>query len=241
MARGILCSLVRYISENFDLGHDMLCSFYFVLLFARDFDRKSLVWKTIPRQLSNNPFTKWNNSNSHVMVFVRLSSTQKSINNIFRCKHCMNFAPTYSEIARHFHSDPDSNVRVGKVDTTTEKALGQRFNVNSFPTFFVVHGSRVYEFEGSYSKSNLIRFATKGHKDEKPIPFYSSPMGPLGRLQGFLIWAGVTLMSFFSWAQNTTGLSPILVGCLLCVFAVFGGMAIMIILVIALTPREKVD
>lgn len=38
-----------------------------------------------------------------------------------------------------------------------------------------------------------------------------------------------------------TGLSPLLVGCLCAAVAVFGGIFTMIILVVAVTPREKVD
>ena len=78
----------------------------------------------------------------------------------------MSFAPTYSEIARHFHSNPKLKVKVGKVDTTVQKALGQRFSVNAYPSFFVVDGSRVYEFEGSRSKNNLINFAKNGYKEQ---------------------------------------------------------------------------
>lgn len=77
----------------------------------------------------------------------------------------MQFAPTYSEIARHFHSNPSLKVKVGKVDTTVQKALGQRFAVNAYPSFFVVHGSSVYEFEGARSKTNLIKFVAKGYKE----------------------------------------------------------------------------
>ncbi|CAB9512597.1 Protein disulfide isomerase [Seminavis robusta] len=82
------------------------------------------------------------------------------------CTHCMSFASTYSEIARHFHSNSKLKVRVGKVDTTQQRALGQRFSVHAYPSFFVVHGSSVYEFEGSRSKNGLIQFATKGYKDQ---------------------------------------------------------------------------
>jgi thioredoxin-like negative regulator of GroEL len=78
----------------------------------------------------------------------------------------MSFAPTYSDIARHFHSNPDLKVKVGKVDTTEQRALGQRFSVNAYPSFFVVKGSSVYEFDGMRSKSNLIQFATKDYKDQ---------------------------------------------------------------------------
>lgn len=157
------------------------------------------------------------------------------------CTHCMNFASTYAEIARHFHSNPSTKVKVGKVDTTVQKALGQRFGVNAFPSFFLVDGSSVYEFEDTRSKSNLIKFATKGYKDQAAIPFFSSPMGPLGRLQGLLIWTGVSLMELFSWIQKTSGLSPLVVWSLCGAFAVFGGIFLMIIFVVVVTPREKVD
>ena len=78
----------------------------------------------------------------------------------------MSFAPTYSEIARHFHTNPSLKVKVGKVDTTVQKALGQRFAVNAYPSFFLVRGSSVYEFEGPRSRNNLIRFAAKSYKDQ---------------------------------------------------------------------------
>ena len=83
-----------------------------------------------------------------------------------RCTHCMNFAPTYSEIARHFHSNPKYNVRVGKVDTTVQKALGQRFEVHAFPSFFVISGSSVYEFDEARTKPSLIKFATTDYKEQ---------------------------------------------------------------------------
>jgi Thioredoxin len=78
----------------------------------------------------------------------------------------MNFAPTYSDIARYFHSNPDLKVKVGKVDTTEQRALGQRFSVSAYPSFFVVKGSSVYEFDGTTrSKDSLILFATKTYKE----------------------------------------------------------------------------
>jgi hypothetical protein len=66
-------------------------------------------------------------------------------------------------------------------------------------------------------------------------------MGPIGRLQGFLIWCGVSMMGIFEWVQHLTGLSPLLAGCLLCGVAAMGGMFWMLFLVIALTPKDKAD
>ena len=84
----------------------------------------------------------------------------------FRCGHCTSFAPTYSEIARHFHSKPELGVKVGKIDTTVEKALGQRFDLTAFPAFFLISGSNVYEFDSDRTKAGFIQFATKGYKQQ---------------------------------------------------------------------------
>ena len=48
-------------------------------------------------------------------------------------------------------------------------------------------------------------------------------------------------MEVFTWLQKTSGLPPLVIGCLVCAGAVFGGMFLMILLVVVITPREKVD
>ena len=83
-----------------------------------------------------------------------------------RCSHCMSFAPTYSEIARHFHSNPKLGVKVGKIDTTVQKALGQRFDLHAYPSFFLISGSSVYEYDDTRSKASFIKFATTGYKQQ---------------------------------------------------------------------------
>jgi thiol-disulfide isomerase/thioredoxin len=83
------------------------------------------------------------------------------------CTHCRNFATAYQSIAKAFHSDPKSKVRVARVDCTVEKALLTRFNIQGFPSFFLVSGWDVYEFEENRTTMNLIKFAENGHKKKK--------------------------------------------------------------------------
>lgn len=82
----------------------------------------------------------------------------------------MSFAPTYSEIARHFHSNPQLGVKVGKIDTTVQKALGQRFDLQAYPSFFLISGSSVYEYDDARSKASFIKFATTGYKQQAVRP-----------------------------------------------------------------------
>lgn len=83
-----------------------------------------------------------------------------------RCGHCTSFAPSYSEIARHFHSNPELGVKVGKIDTSVEKALAQRFGFQYLPAFFLISGSSVYGYDDDRTKASLIEFATSGYKQQ---------------------------------------------------------------------------
>jgi hypothetical protein len=66
-------------------------------------------------------------------------------------------------------------------------------------------------------------------------------MGPMGLLQGTLIYVGTTFVGYLEWLQLEYGISPIVAGMGLCVVAIFGGMVSVIILAILSTPREKRD
>jgi protein disulfide-isomerase-like protein len=82
------------------------------------------------------------------------------------CSHCTTFKPAYDSIALTFHSSPQEKIRVAKVDCSVEKALMTRFGVNAFPTFFIVSGYDVYEYDGVRNEPNLITFARGGYKKQ---------------------------------------------------------------------------
>jgi thiol-disulfide isomerase/thioredoxin len=167
------------------------------------------------------------------------------------CGHCRHFESTYDEIAAHFHRpDPPKSassatkkkpVRVAKVDGDSERALSSRFGVHGYPSFFVVEGWTVYAFESSRSKHNLIRFAEQGYKSTSPIPFYSSPMGPLGLAQGALMAAGMTVADQFERLQSSFGLSPLFAGAVLFGVTFMGCFCLLVFLVVVVTPKSKID
>jgi thioredoxin-like negative regulator of GroEL len=82
------------------------------------------------------------------------------------CKHCQNFKTSYNNIAVTFHSSPQEKIRVAKVDCNVEKALATRFGVRGYPSFFLVSGWSVYEYEETRSESGLISFARGGYKKQ---------------------------------------------------------------------------
>jgi thiol-disulfide isomerase/thioredoxin len=163
------------------------------------------------------------------------------------CSHCRHFESTYDEIAAHFHRDDPTKkgkkkaVRVAKVDGDSERALSSRFGVHGYPSFFVLEGWTVYAFQSSRSKHNLIRFAEQGYRSADPIPFYSSPMGPLGLAQGALMAAGVTVADQFERLQHTFGLSPLFAGAILFGITFMGCFCLLVVLVVVITPKSKID
>jgi hypothetical protein len=158
-----------------------------------------------------------------------------------RCRHCQDFAKSYAHIASSFHSSPTEKIRVAKVDCSKEKALMNRFGITGFPSFFLLDGYSVYEFEKKRTEPNLLDFARGGYKLQESIPFWISPMGPMGQLQQFLIHLGIYIMDAFQGIQSRYGISPILAGMILCALGIFGAMISIILLTIINTPRAKAD
>jgi len=48
------------------------------------------------------------------------------------CKHCIEFAPVYAKVAKHYASD--AGITVARVDGTQNRNLLTQFGVNSYPT-----------------------------------------------------------------------------------------------------------
>jgi hypothetical protein len=66
-------------------------------------------------------------------------------------------------------------------------------------------------------------------------------MGPMGLLQGTLIFVGANSLAFLEQIKTDYGISPLVAGVGLSMVAVFGGMISVIMLAILSTPREKYD
>jgi hypothetical protein len=66
-------------------------------------------------------------------------------------------------------------------------------------------------------------------------------MGPMGLLQGSLIYSGTRLMGFLQWIQDTYGMSPVVAGVVICGLGIFGGIFSIVLLTILTTPKAKND
>ena len=157
------------------------------------------------------------------------------------CKHCVQFGPTYAEVARHFHSQPHLKVKVARVNVDHERALALRFGVNSFPSFYLINQWSAYQFDQARSKKNLVDFASGGYKKQDTMPWLLSPMGPLGLAQGALVGAGSKLSNVFYWLQDRFGLSSLVAGTLMFGSFFTSFFFFIVFCAIAFTPKEKID
>jgi len=162
------------------------------------------------------------------------------------CSHCVEFAPTYNDIARRYHGDDGyatkkRKIKVAKVNGDVERALTSRFGIYAYPSFYLVDGFSVYQFDQPRLRNLLMEFVEGGYKETDPIPFYSSPMGPMGLMQGLLIMSGLLIQDLFLWTQSTFGLSPLLVGMLLFGSVFLSCFFLIVFLALAIPPRVKRD
>jgi len=75
----------------------------------------------------------------------------------------------------------------------------------------------------------------------QPISFMNSPMGPMGLLQGTLIFFGTRAMGFLEDLHENYGISPIFTGVIICMVGVCCGMISIILLTVLATPRSSAE
>ena len=68
------------------------------------------------------------------------------------CGHCKRMAPILDEVAAELGSE---TIRFGKVDSTVETQLSQRYGVHGYPTCYLLRGGKKWEWRGSRSKEGI--------------------------------------------------------------------------------------
>lgn len=163
------------------------------------------------------------------------------------CGHCTRFASTYEQVAHQLHNiqlTPDSAVRavnVAKVDGAAERALSSRFGVHGYPTFFLVDGWTVREFDGNRSHEGLVSWVLEEYEKTEPLPFLFGPFGPMGQLRSFLMRSGTWAVGLYDNLTGERGMKPLMAMSVLCVGGLVIGLVSIIILGLLFLPKAKMD
>jgi thiol-disulfide isomerase/thioredoxin len=157
------------------------------------------------------------------------------------CGHCQTIKPIYDQVAHHFHESREHRVKVGKIDGDSEKALMSRFGAKGYPSFYLLDGYTVHEYQGDRSFEAMVAFTESDYLKQSPVAFYKSPMGPVGLMQGFFLVGIYGAFDIFAWLQGALGLSPMFAAMVIFGSLFFGCFVSIVVVAIALTPREKQD
>lgn len=117
------------------------------------------------------------------------------------CGHCKQFEKKYQQIAARL---PD--YRVGASDASDNPALTARFHIDSIPTIYLYKNSDLYKYKGNMNPDDIILWATNGHLNDKPYPIWSSPMGPMGLIKGYLVTVAINVINLFPYITKTLNL-----------------------------------
>jgi len=84
------------------------------------------------------------------------------------CGHCKALAPEWHSAA----NDLEGKMKMGQVDATTEKSLGQKYGIQGFPTikFFGQDKTSPEDYQGGRSKSDLVTFGMEKVEASLPPP-----------------------------------------------------------------------
>lgn len=159
------------------------------------------------------------------------------------CSHCTRFAPTYELVAKQLHTqrdNPSRTVKVAKIDGAAERALSSRFSVRGFPTFFLVDGWTVREYEGNRSQENLVKFAMDPEEVE-PMPFLFGPFGPMGQLRSFLMRSGSWAVGLYENLTKERGMKPLVAMAVLCCAGMVVGLFMIVVIGLFMMSKMKQD
>ena len=76
------------------------------------------------------------------------------------CGHCQALAPEYVKAAAILR-EQEAEVRLAKVDVTKEKKLGERFNIEGFPTLKYFQNGRPSDYEGPREAKGIVDWLDK--------------------------------------------------------------------------------
>ena len=147
-------------------------------------------------------FGEMNASNAHMLL------SQRDVLMAFHapwCGHCRYWMPVFKEVGEDLAKN---RIFTGSVDVSNNQALAATFKIRSIPQVFLKRGNSMYSYDKLGSSESLLGWALEGYKIEEPIPYWDSPLSPVGRFKGLLIRIGQTFYDLVDRTSKRFKLSP---------------------------------
>ncbi|CEF66669.1 Protein disulfide-isomerase A4 [Strongyloides ratti] len=119
------------------------------------------------------------------------------------CGHCKKLAPDYATASRHI------KFPLAKVDATIEKALGEKYNVQGYPTIKLFKNGEVLDYNGARDVASIVDWA-----EEVTDPNYKPPSNEVVALTSetfdeFVSDKPLMLVEFYApWCGHCKQLAP---------------------------------
>jgi len=120
------------------------------------------------------------------------------------CHVCHRFETTFIKIGAKLSNQGFSS---GKVDANANQALTSRFGVRSVPTLFLIRDGTAYKYDGVLTEESVKLFARTDYKNAKSLYWWESPIGPVGRLRGLLVYFGLKIKNLQPVISKSMGVS----------------------------------
>jgi hypothetical protein len=126
------------------------------------------------------------------------------------------------------------------VDGAAERALSSRFSVKGFPSFYLIDGWTVREYDGNRSQENLVKFALEDYQQTEPVPFLFGPFGPMGQARSLLMRSGSAVVGMYE-SLIERGMRPLIAMSILCAAGMGAGLVMIVAVGMLFMPKLKSD
>lgn len=124
------------------------------------------------------------------------------------CPSCQRLEAPLQSIAQTLQ-ESRKDFLVGRVDTAASPALARLFSVEFIPAFFLRRDGLLYRLNDSVSQpDDIAQFCIEGYSLEEPLPLWSSPLGPVGKVKTALLEVGLRAIDCLRLLQITFHLQP---------------------------------
>ncbi|CAD6187962.1 unnamed protein product [Caenorhabditis auriculariae] len=112
------------------------------------------------------------------------------------CGHCKKLAPEYEKAAQRLKAQ-GSKIRLGKVDATVEKKLGEQYGVSGYPTMKLIRHGRRFEYKGPREAAGIVKYMLE---QSKPA---ARKLESAKDVERFMDKTDVTIIGFFASDDST--------------------------------------